>query len=300
MPGTLPFWKLQSIGNDFPLVHISDVVALDPTLFGRVTVPPAESANPLTAQLSELAIRMCDRHFSIGGDGILTVELVEGLVKLRMFNPDGTEDFCGNGIRVAARHVFDLGWVPEAFTIKHLDRDVPMQVERNLIKTGIGLATYEPEKVPHTGMYEIYNGTVWTGMDSGIPLSLFGSALSTGSTHTIIQTDSIPQDDTFESVSAKIEHDPKFPLRTSVIWTHRLEPDVLEIRIWERGVGETLGCGTGSTAAAADFMRRRSRGGRIEVRNPGGTVWVSADSWNSPLALEGEAFSVFEGQFLLS
>ena len=295
----LPFWKLQSIGNDFPLVHVGDVTALPPDVFGKLPSPVPETKDDVTSRLSELSIRMCDRHFAIGGDGLLSVELVDGTVLLRMFNPDGTEDFCGNGIRVAAWHVSKLGWVGESFNIKHLDRVVPITIVGNQVRTEIGLATYEPKDVPHTGMYEIFSGTVWTGMDSGVPLSLFGSALSTGSTHTIIQTDKLPDDETFVSVSKKIEVDPKFPKRTSVIWTHRLTPDTLEIRIWERGVGETFGCGTGSTAAAADFMRRRGSGGWVEVRNPGGTVKVFAENWKSLLTIEGEAFEVFEGSFLL-
>jgi diaminopimelate epimerase len=279
----LRFWKVQSIGNDFPLIHIDDFL---PLIEGR----------SLDFELSRLAAAICDRRFGVGGDGLLTVQKEEGAVRLRMFNPDGTEDFCGNGIRCAVVHVHEQGWTGEEFTIRHLKRDVPVKIAKGHVFTTIGEATYEPEKVP-VKAGELFNTTVWSGIDGGTPLSLFGSVLSTGTTHTIIHTTSIPDDDTFRSVSAKIEVDPKFPDRTSVIWTQELEPNVLKIRIWERGVGETLACGTGSSAAAADYLRRKGRGGTVEVRNPGGSVLVRLPHWYSPIEIEGVATEVYSGTY---
>jgi diaminopimelate epimerase len=161
----------------------------------------------------------------------------------------------------------------------------------------IGRADYHPDKVPHRSMRELFNQTVWNGMDAGMPLSLFGSALTTGSTHVVIGTDALPDDGSFFSVSPKIENDPLYPERTSVIWRRELEPNVLEIRIWERGVGETLGCGTGSSAAAADYLRSKGRGGVVEVRNPGGNLRVSMERWDAPITVSGVAEQVFHGRF---
>jgi len=270
-----PFWKMESIGNDFPVIHLEE--GLD---------YPA------------LAIRMADRHFGVGGDGLLAVGLEDGTVRLRMFNPDGTEDFCGNGIRIAALHAHRQGWVGDRFTIRHLDREVPIEIDGELIRTQIGEASYDPDLIPVRSSGEPFDVNVWTGMDAGTPLSIFGSALTTGSTHTVIPTGTLPDDDTFRSISAKIETDVKFPQRTSVIWSREVEPNVLEIRIWERGVGETLGCGTGSSAAAVDYLRRKGRGGRVEVRNPGGTIYVTMDAWNRPITIEGTAREVYAGEFL--
>ena len=270
------FWKLESIGNDFPLIHLEE--GLD---------------------YANLAIRMADRHFGIGGDGLLAVGMEDDAVRLRMFNPDGTEDFCGNGIRIAALHAHQQGWVGTSFSIKHLDREVPIQIEGDVIKSQIGVASYDPDLIPARSSGEPFDVNIWTGMDAGTPLSIFGSALTTGSTHTVIPTAALPDDETFKSISSKIEVDVKFPDRTSVIWSREVEPNVLEIRIWERGVGETLGCGTGSSAAAVDYLRRKQRGGRVEVRNPGGTIFVTMDKWSAPITIEGTAREVYSGEFMV-
>lgn len=273
----LPFWKVQSIGNDFPLIHLEDAVRLN-------------------LDLTKLSIELSERHRGIGGDGLLVVSMEGADVRLRMFNPDGTEDFCGNGIRCAADHAFREGWVNKKFNVLHQDRVVPCEVEENQIKSVIGIADYTPENVPVIGP-ERFNTTIWSGMDGGMPLSLFGSTVTTGSTHTIIPTSTLPDDESFVSVSAKIEYDPQFPKRTSVIWVRELEPDHLAIRIWERGVGETMGCGTGSSAAVADYLRRKGRGGSVTVNNPGGKLVVRAEAWNAPLEVIGAATEVFRGIF---
>ena len=326
----LPFWKLQSIGNDFVLIHLDDILALlvppsqDPTAtssqalseVGQLPegndgglepnreaqpskagpIVPTISSLELNQYLGGLSIKVCDRKFGIGADGLLTVKKVGTELQMRMFNPDGTEDFCGNGLRCATLHVVNLGWFEGAFMIDHFGRRVRSVVVGGRVTTKIGVADYTPEKVPQTNG-ELFNQTVWSGMDSGMPLSLFGSALTTGSTHVVIPTTWIPDDDSFRSISSKIEVDPLYPNRTSVIWSEEVEPMKLRIRIWERGVGETLGCGTGSSAAAADYLRRKDRGGTVEVINPGGSIFVTMEAWYRPITVEGVAIEVYQGMY---
>lgn len=272
----LKFWKVEAIGNDFPLVRLEDV--------------------PETG-LSELAIAMSDRKFGIGGDGLLAFGIVEGKPTLRMFNPDGTEDFCGNGIRAATRWAFDQALIPAEATLIHRGREVPVKVEGERIETTLPPASYEPKLIPMLGS-ERFDNEVWAGMESGMPLVVRGSALTTGSTHVILPTTSLPADENFRDVSKLIEHDVKFPERTSVIWSKKESDRVLAIRIWERGVGETLGCGTGSAAAAVDHARRWGLSGDIEVRNPGGTVTIRFDRWDAPITIIGTASVVYEGEWL--
>jgi diaminopimelate epimerase len=307
----IPFWKLQAIGNDFPLVHLEDIrnavnfsTAIEAVATPEITPTgaptealPPPAAEAVTGFLSELAIAMSDRRFGIGGDGILAVEMEGEALRLRMFNPDGTEDFCGNGIRCAAVHAHAVGWVGNSFTVLHLERQIPTEIGDGRVRTTLGSADYHPEKVPTKAYGELFNTTIWSGIDSGQPLSLFGSALTTGSTHTVIPTSSLPDDDNFNAISPRIEHDPMFPDRTSVIWSQEVAPDHLKIRIWERGVGETLGCGTGATAATADYLRRKNRGGTVSVESKGGTLKISASSWFEPLTIEGTAEQVFRGEF---
>jgi diaminopimelate epimerase len=276
MQSVLHFWKVSSIGNHFPLIHAEDY----------------------SGDFPALAIAMCKQHFGIGGDGILVVGREGEGIRLRMFNPDGTEDFCGNGIRCAAHHAVNMGWIGDQFNIFHRDQTVPITVKDGLIRSIIGSASYDPEKVPTSIHGELFDDQVFAGRDGDWSVVLRGSALTTGSTHVVLPTESLPDDEGFISISSKLEVDPRFPNRTSVIWAAR-DGDALKIRIWERGAGETLGCGTGSSAAAINWMRLRGRGGRIEVKNPGGTVWVEADAWDQPITLEGRAETLFEGDFSL-
>lgn len=270
----IPFWKLQAIGNDFPLFHTSDLEGID---------------------LSQLAIKAANRQFGVGGDGILTMQLLgSDRVELRMFNPDGTEDFCGNGLRIAARHAFDQEWVGPRFTIVHRGHEVPAEVRPDgQILTTIGTASYEPTVVPVDRPEELFDTAIATFGEK----EFVGSSLSTGSTHTVIPVEALPTDKEISTWGPELEYLPIFPDRTSVIFTLEVKPMELQIRIWERGVGETLGCGTGSSAAAADYLRRRSQGGSVKVQNPGGDIQVSMEAWDKPITVQGEAMEVYRGMF---
>lgn len=272
----LKFWKVEAIGNDFPLVRLEDV---------------PEGALP------ELAIAMSDRQFGVGGDGLLAFGMVEGKPTLRMFNPDSTEDFCGNGIRAVTRWAYDQGLIPAEAILSHRGLDVPVKVLGEQIETTLPGASYEPKAIPMLGP-ERFDAEIWAGMESGMPLVIRGSALTTGSTHVVLPTAALPADENFHDISKLIEHDDKFPERTSVIWSKKESERVLSIRIWERGAGETQGCGTGSAAAAVDHSRRWGVAGDIEVRNPGGNVTVRIKYWDSPVTIVGTASVVYEGEWL--
>lgn len=276
MSTPLKFWKVEAIGNDFPLVRLEDVSE---------------------AELPELAKSMSDRKFGVGGDGLLAFGTVDGAPTLRMFNPDGTEDFCGNGLRAAARWAFDQGLIPSEATLSHKGLQVPVRVSGEQIETTLPPASYDPKAIPMLGP-ERFNAEIWAGMESGMPLVIRGSALTTGSTHVVIPTGALPDDENFFDISKLIEHDDKFPERTSVIWSKREAERAIAIRIWERGVGETQGCGTGSAAAAVDYARRNGYAGDLTVRNPGGTVTIRFNHWSDPVTIIGTASVVYEGEWL--
>lgn len=267
------FWKAQTVGNDFVLLHGEDV-----------------RTQGLEDALPEVAVQLCSRHFGIGSDGLLVVHAEGSELHLRMFNPDGTEDFCGNGLRCAGLHAHRHGWVPSEFRIEHYGRLVSAVVlPDGSVKTAIGPAVYEPEEVP-------LDVARHPGSMVDEPLhGYLGTALNAGSTHFVTFVPELPNDDEFERAGRLIENDPLFPARTSVIFVKEVGVRLLQIRIWERGVGETLGCGTGSSSAAAEWMRKHARSGEVEVQNPGGVLIVSADTVGGSLVTQSKPVETFAG-----
>lgn len=265
----IPFAKVESIGNDFVLVGADDVAGGD---------------------FPELARRVCARHFGVGSDGLLVVGMDQGRLILRMFNPDGTEDFCGNGIRCAALYAHDKGWLGSAGEIVHLGEAVRVEIKGARVVSYLPPASFEPERVPVCAPGELFRATLAVR-----ERELSVSALTTGSTHAVILCEELPEEGDFFALGPAIENHPMFPDRTSVIWAKPEGESALRIRIWERGVGETLGCGTGSAAAAVVFARAQSLRGRIDVFNRGGTVAVKLDAWNGPVQSEAPARLVFPG-----
>lgn len=297
----IPFTKVESVGNDFVLVEASDL--------------PDSSDDALRT----LAIRACERRFGIGSDGLLLVTPPpapstsgdgEGVLGLRMFNPDGSEDFCGNGLRCAAVFAKRKGWAKDRMTIHHGWREIPAEIlPSGSVRTDMGSASFAPRDVP----LDECTGELFMAALELEDATLTVSALTTGSTHLVIMCDDLPKDRAFGRISRALEHHPLFPMRTSVIWaretgeaealgvenwppnTVHSTPDTLQIRIWERGAGETLGCGTGSSAAAVVHMRGTGKGGSVIVENPGGRIVVSAERWDSSLSVEGPARVVYTG-----
>jgi diaminopimelate epimerase len=263
---TIPFVKVQSIGNDFVLVEARDV--------------PEDN-------LRGLAMAMCERQFGIGSDGLLVYDDRPDIIMLRMFNPDGSEDFCGNGLRCAAAFAHRRGRGPE-FVINHRGVEVPVTIQADgRVKFLLPAASYDPVRVP------VSTCTPWIEEEAQ---GYIGSALTTGSAHFVVLLDAELDEETFLQVSPKIENDPEFPERISVMWAVP-DGDGARIRIWERGVGETLGCGTGATATAVELARKTGRRGLIPVTSRGGTLEIEVKGIDQPLAVLGQANIVFQGEW---
>ncbi len=283
-PLSLPFSKWEATGNDFVLLDLWEPSA--------ITV--AEQDFPSLAQ------QLCHRPLGIGSDGLLLVCRGEQApVRMRMFNPDGTEDFCGNGLRCTARYVYEQGYLTEPqFTIQTLGgRLVPVElslrdgkVEQVMVE--LPPPQFHPRHIPvqlEGEEVEDYPLTI-----AGYPLRI--SAVNTGTTHTVIFTDRLPDDNQFLQVSPRLEHHPLFPERTSVLWAVVEPPDLIRVRIWERGVGETLGCGSGACAVAVLAQRAGWVGEQVRVRSRGGELQVA---WRpgEPIKLTGDAQRRFEGVY---
>ncbi|HTQ10477.1 MAG TPA: hypothetical protein VMI31_10425, partial [Fimbriimonadaceae bacterium] len=223
----IPFWKVESIGNNFVLVHLDDVSLLGEN--GRES-----------ELLTVLAVAACEKRYGIGSDGLLAVSQDgDGTLILRMFNPDGTEDFCGNGIRCAFDHALRQGWlapgemrmthfgIPVSGSAQHLADHAKgslsairhaMHRTPYLIHTQLPPASYRPEDIPIAREREIFDSAI-ARVDGEV---YTGSVLSTGTAHTILPVRTLPHDEEFFRVSPQIERDPLFPERTSVMWVHEL------------------------------------------------------------------------------
>ena len=270
------FTKMHGAGNDFPVLHAD--------------AAPAET-------WPELARRLCDRHFGAGGDGLL-VALPSSVadVRMRMFNPDGTEDECGNGLRCLALFAVNSGLVAGSeFSVETISGVKRAKVEGRgdlaTVTLEFGRADLSPAAVP----------TLLPGDPArGATLEVDGETLtvhplSTGTAHTILFER--PDEARFQRLSPLLELHPAFPERTSIMWTEVMAPDYARVRIWERGAGETLACGTGACAVAvAGYINGRT-GRRVAVESRGGTLVVEVGE-DLSLRLTGPATRVYEGRWV--
>jgi len=277
---SLRFHKYESIGNDFVLLEAVDVAEW----YG------SEVPEDL---YSKLAVVLCDRKFGIGSDGLLTYSTADTEVVMRMFNPDGTEDFCGNGLRCAALHAKRCGFAEKSATLQHGGRKIDVTFSLGgWIDVGLPKPNFEPEAVPlATGVEEVFETPL---LAAG--RSVKACSVNVGSTHTVLLVEGEPEEKDFQELGPAIENHEWFPQRTSVIWCWPREGrfNAFGIRIWERGVGETLGCGTGSAAAAACIFRNSSLVA-IEVKNPGGECAVAIGPGGT-LNTSAKARHVFSGE----
>jgi len=269
---------MQAVGNDFVVVE--------------------ESAWPKGTDWIKQAQRLCDRKFGIGSDGLLLIGPSKSAdIRMRMFNPDGTEDMCGNGLRCVIRFAQEHDLFPgERVVVEtHDGNHESSRSDSDIWSVCMGIPRFTPQNLP----MRIDAGRVldYSLKIAGEPVTL--SVVNTGSTHAVVFGTDLPDDDTFFRLSPQIENNPVFPERTSLIWT-RVEPEAntVSVRIWERGVGETLGCGTGALAAAvAAIETQRLPGPTVHVISRGGTLSATWDPnvTGCRLTLSGPAETVYSG-----
>lgn len=263
----VPFTKLETVGNDFVLINREDVGAAD---WGR------------------LAIEVCARRFSIGSDGMLVIWREGEAIQLRFFNPDGTEDFCGNGLRCAAWYAYRQGWTGLEFAVHQLGKEILMKVNpAGRVKAVMPPASYDPGIVP-----TLYGSEMLEVAVQGV----VGTAVTTGSAHFVVFCDELPGDEEFFDLGPRIETDSVFPERVSVMWVRPDSDRHLTMRIWERGVGETMGCGTGATASASVWFRKKGLSGAVEVQSRGGVLEIELDRWDAPISVECDPEEMFAGE----
>ncbi|WP_334110569.1 diaminopimelate epimerase [Thermodesulfitimonas autotrophica] len=275
---SLRFLKMHGLGNDFVVVK-ADSVPEQPDTLARV---------------------VCDRHFGVGADGLVFILPSEKAdLRMRIFNPDGSEaEMCGNAIRCVAKYAYESGMVRK--TALRVETGAGILMPR-LHLAGERVATVEVdmgEPVLERGAIPMDGppGCVINELLTVAGESFRVTAVSFGNPHCVIFVSDVAAVD-LAALGPKIEHHPAFPRRTNVEFVQVLDPERIRVRVWERGAGATLACGTGACAAAVAGALNGLTGRQVRVGLPGGELFIRWAADNH-VYMTGPAAAVFAGEWL--
>jgi len=277
----MKFAKMQGAGNDFLLIESG-----------------GEERDWAT-----LSLAICDRHFGVGADGVMLVMPSQKAdVRMRLFNADGSEaEVSGNGVRCLVKYAVERGLAIAhggVVSIEAIHDVLAAQVTMNgprveSVRLSMGPPRFEPKEVP-----------VATNMSPPVidmPLDVGGqliavSCVSMGNPHAVTFTSDPVGDYPLDSIGPKVEHHPVFPARVNYGVAHVLDRSRMDVRVWERGAGETLACGSGCCAAMVVAHLKGLVGDCVDITQPGGVLsaeWSGAGD----VFLGGPAAFVFDGDW---
>jgi diaminopimelate epimerase len=277
----IEFLKMQGLGNDF--------VVFD--------APAAADAHLDSSSLRALA----DRHTGIGFDQALMLETprdADSRVFYRIFNSDGTEvEQCGNGARCIAALLYarapELG---RNLVMESVGGRVHARVrDDGLVSVDMGVPNFDPRALPLNaaeGAGAAVEAPTYSLQVDGADVEI--GAVSMGNPHAVLQVSDVKTAPVAQ-FGPSIEHHPRFPKRANVGFMQIVDRGHLRLRVFERGAGETLACGTGACAAVAVGRRQGLLDREVRVDLPGGTAMVSWDAASDPMWLTGPATTVFAG-----
>ncbi len=279
----IKFSKMHGLGNDFVVIDaISQNVRLNP----------------------EKIRYIADRHFGIGCDQILLVEIPESSAvdfRYRIFNADGSEvENCGNGARCFARFVRDRKLTgKKIIKVETAGGIIELNVKDNeQVSVNMGVPRLNPEQIPFIDENKAAIHPAIT-----YPLNVAGnqlliSAVSMGNPHAVLLVDHVKTAQV-EVLGPLIENHPQFPARVNAGFMQVLSKDEINLRVYERGAGETLACGTGACAAVVAGRLRGLLSETVKVNLPGGSLHIEWRDESSPVIMTGPAEFVFHGQIKL-
>lgn len=273
----IAFTKMQGAGNDYIYIDATRFPVADP---------------------KSLAQRLSNRHFSVGADGlVLILPSDKADIRMRMFNADGSEaQMCGNAARCVARYAADHHLVhSDDFSLETLAGIKPLHIERRngtivAVRVDMGEPVISSIDTDHQQVLAQSNGQVITAQDLTI--------VNMGNPHAVCFVEDI---NTFpvSQLGPVIEHHPLFPHRTNVEFVQVIDASHLLMRVWERGTGETMACGTGACAAAVAAVLKGKTSPSVFIQVLGGELLVCWDRPANHIFLQGPAEYSFEGTIQL-
>jgi diaminopimelate epimerase len=273
------FSKMQALGNDF------------------VVLDNRDSSLVIDAQLAQ---RIAHRKFGIGCDQLLLIEApssADADIGMRIFNTDGSEaGHCGNGARAVARYAVHRGLVEQPLVTMELPGGyirAAVNAQDGLVTVDMGAPDFLPEHVPFVADERAKLYTVSDGMES----ISFG-AVTVGNPHAVIEVTSTAQFE-LERVGKLLQAHERFPEGVNVGAAEVVDEHTVRLRVYERGVGETLACGTGACAALAVLRDRGRVAERVELTLPGGTLTMAWAGPGESIWMTGPAEFVFDGEISL-
>ncbi len=276
----IKFTKMEGLGNDYVYIDCTNQF--------------------LKQDLEDLAKKMSNRHFGIGSDGIILIcksDVAD--FKMRMFNFDGSEaEMCGNGIRCVGKFVYDKGLTNKTtVTIETLAgiKVLNLNIEDKKVKTvcvDMGMPIFTPEQIPVIANNEPVTNLKLSAEDKDF---LF-TCVSMGNPHAITKVENLDKFD-IEKYGKVLEIDKHFPKRCNIEFIEIIDENNIKMRVWERGAGETLACGTGACATAVACNINGITKEEVNVKLLGGTLKIKWDKKDNHVYMTGPAKTVFEGEY---
>jgi diaminopimelate epimerase len=271
------FTKMQGLGNDFVVLNCLQ--------------------NPFNLSVKQIQL-MADRHFGIGFDQLLILEPTQDKkadFHYRVFNPDGKEaGQCGNGARCIGKYLIEEGLVQgNPIVLSTINQRLSISEQANgQMTVEMGIPEFKPQQIPFVADQEQPTYELVVGNEK-----IIIGVLSMGNPHVVLTVPDVRSAPVL-SLGPKIEQHPRFPEKTNVGFMEIVSKDCIRLRVYERGAGETLACGSGACAAVVFGRQQGLLEENVQVELAGGCLQIQWQGPGKPVFMIGPATYVFEGQWL--